>query len=185
MIVAYELAHPTMAASRLHSVMPLYHIHAISINLMASLLSGASCMASPGPQPEPFLLQWLRASSRPTWYSSVPTIHGMLCVGTSRLLFSAPDACLRPPLTLLLAMRALRLTFAESAGLGRNEIVHSLKFARSESSMLPMAVGEKLEQLLGVCISQTYAMTESSMMHGPQTGDSPRAAAARLAGSLA
>ncbi len=54
------------------------------------------------------------------------------------------------------------VAYAESAGLmAEGSFDHALQFARSESSMLPLPVGEKLEQLFGLYVSQTYAMTES------------------------
>ena len=60
------------------NVMPLYHIHGISINLLASLLSGASCIAGPTFNPCAFVTEWLTSKPRPTWYSSVPTIHQLI-----------------------------------------------------------------------------------------------------------
>ena len=112
------------------NVMPLYHIHAISINLLASLVSGAATVAAPGPQPDRFLNAWLQASPSPTWYSAVPTIHQLF------------------------------VRQAEAMGLARLG-GHSLTFVRSESSMLPRPVGEAIEELFGVHVAQTYAMTES------------------------
>ena len=116
----------------LSQVMPLYHIHAISINLLASLVSGASCVAAPGPQPELFLGEWLHASPAPTWYSAVPTVHGLLVRAAKAMDLDQPGA-----------------------------ISHELAFARSESSMLPLPVGQALESIFGIHVSQTYAMTEA------------------------
>lgn len=135
------------------NVMPLYHIHAISINLLASLTSGASTVAAPGFDASHFLADWLVPPSgepartlgavltlaavdhpKPTWYSSVPTIH-----------------------QLILAHAENDTTGTTATALSQ----HALEFVRSESSVLPLPVGERLEALLGVVIAQTYAMTES------------------------
>ena len=125
------------------NVMPLYHIHAISINLLASLVAGAQCVAAPGPQTGRMLTEWLSASPRPTWYSSVPTIHGLLLRSAEAMGLDAPGA-----------------------------IVHSLLFARSESSMLPLPIGRALERLFDLSVSQTYAMTESMPIANNPVGPS-------------
>ena len=57
------------------NVMPLFHIHGLSINVLASLLSGATVIASPGFDPDAFFT-WAGTSIQPpTWYSAVPTMH--------------------------------------------------------------------------------------------------------------
>ena len=55
------------------NVMPLFHIHGLSINVLATLLSGACVLASPGFDPERFF-EWAQLHA-PTWYSAVPTMH--------------------------------------------------------------------------------------------------------------
>ena len=55
------------------NVMPLFHIHGISINVLASLLSGTSVVASPGFDPDTFF-SWAY-QCKASWYSAVPTMH--------------------------------------------------------------------------------------------------------------
>ena len=108
--------------------------------LLASLLSGASCVAGPTFNAKAFITDWLKAEPRPTWYSSVPTIH-QLVLQYSQLPDTAPPR-------------------------------HALKFIRSESSILPLAVGEGIEALFGCHVSQTYAMTESMPIAANPLGES-------------
>ena len=55
------------------NVMPLFHIHGLSINVLATLFSGATVIASPGFDPDAFFT-WAEQCG-PTWYSAVPTMH--------------------------------------------------------------------------------------------------------------
>ena len=54
------------------NVMPLFHIHGLSINVLATLLSGASVVASPGFDPDAF---FMGGAVHAHWYSAVPTMH--------------------------------------------------------------------------------------------------------------
>lgn len=57
------------------NMMPLYHIHGISINVLASLIVGASTLATPGFDASE-AVKWLNAKPlKPNWYSAVPTMH--------------------------------------------------------------------------------------------------------------
>jgi len=55
------------------SVMPLFHIHGLIGAVITSLVSGGSVVCTPGFNAES-IMKWLR-EYRPTWYTSVPTIH--------------------------------------------------------------------------------------------------------------
>ena len=126
------------------NVMPLYHIHAIEINLLASLVAGASTIASPLFDAAKFLDEWLPATAgrtepQPTWYSSVPTIHQMILAHAEARGLIGPSAETR----------------------AAKKLNHALEFVRSESSVLPVPVGERLEALFGTIVAQTYAMTGS------------------------
>ena len=59
--------------------MPLFHIHGISINLLASLLSGASVTPTPGLGNGANFARWLIGGPQPvTWFSCVPTLHALI-----------------------------------------------------------------------------------------------------------
>lgn len=55
------------------NVMPLFHIHGLIGAVITSLVSGGSVVCTPGFNAES-MLKWI-VEYRPTWYTSVPTIH--------------------------------------------------------------------------------------------------------------
>jgi acyl-CoA synthetase (AMP-forming)/AMP-acid ligase II/thioesterase domain-containing protein len=61
------------AADRCLNLMPLFHIHGLVGGLLAPLMAGGSAVCPPTFRPGTFLSA-LR-STRPTWYTAVPTIH--------------------------------------------------------------------------------------------------------------
>jgi oxalate---CoA ligase len=61
------------------NIMPLFHIHGISINLLASLLSGASITPTPGLGDGSSFVRWILSGPQPvTWFSCVPTLHALI-----------------------------------------------------------------------------------------------------------
>eukprot|EP00966_Prymnesium_polylepis_P243070 5621219-Prymnesium_polylepis.1 len=109
--------------------MPLFHIHGISINLLASLFSGASVTPSPGLGDGSSFVRWILGapSKQPavTWFSCVPTLHALILKvveGTPKL------------------------------------HGHSVGFCRSESSALPLPLAQRIEAAFGCFVAQTYAM---------------------------
>jgi acyl-CoA synthetase (AMP-forming)/AMP-acid ligase II/thioesterase domain-containing protein/acyl carrier protein len=69
--VAVELT----AADRCLNVMPLFHLHALSV-LFATVAAGASMVCLPGFQAAKFF-EWMD-TFRPTWYSAAPTLHQLI-----------------------------------------------------------------------------------------------------------
>src|SRR5262249_36682021 len=61
------------AADRCLNLMPLFHIHGLVGGLLAPLVAGGSAVCAPTFRPGAFLPA-LR-STRPSWYTAVPTIH--------------------------------------------------------------------------------------------------------------
>jgi len=57
------------------NVMPLFHIHGLMASLAASLAAGGSVCCTPGFDALKFF-GWLD-EARPTWFSAVPTMHGV------------------------------------------------------------------------------------------------------------
>lgn len=59
------------------NAMPLFHIGGISANLLSSLAVGASVILMPNFDVDLFfeMLTTKRSTSRPTWFSAVPTMH--------------------------------------------------------------------------------------------------------------
>ncbi|NNK62677.1 MAG: AMP-binding protein, partial [Gemmatimonadetes bacterium] len=64
------------------NVMPLFHIHGLMASLAASLAVGGCVVCTPGFDGLRFF-SWLDAV-RPTWYSAVPTMHGMVVARAAR-----------------------------------------------------------------------------------------------------
>jgi acyl-CoA synthetase (AMP-forming)/AMP-acid ligase II/acyl carrier protein len=58
------------------NIMPLHYCHGLNATLMPTLHAGASIVCTPGLDPSRFF-DWL-AEYRPTWYSSVPTMHAAI-----------------------------------------------------------------------------------------------------------
>ncbi|CAK9033700.1 unnamed protein product [Durusdinium trenchii] len=74
------------------NLMPLYHIHGLSVNVLASAMSGSSVVCTPGYKGPDQPTQWL-ASGAASWYSAVPTMHqGIVEAGFSLDEFSATGA---------------------------------------------------------------------------------------------
>jgi acyl-CoA synthetase (AMP-forming)/AMP-acid ligase II len=64
------------------NVMPLFHIHGLMASLAASLAAGGSVFCTPGFDALRFF-GWLD-EARPTWFSAVPTMHGVLVARAAR-----------------------------------------------------------------------------------------------------
>ena len=60
------------------NLMPLFHIHGLSINVLASLSSGSSVIATSGFNAQSVFGSWLQSNPAPTWFSAVPTIFQLL-----------------------------------------------------------------------------------------------------------
>ena len=67
--ISLQLSH----VDRCLNVMPLFHIHGLVAALLASLNAGGSVVCTSGFSESEFF-DWI-AEFRPTWYTSVPTIH--------------------------------------------------------------------------------------------------------------
>ncbi|KAH8070230.1 ligase [Aureococcus anophagefferens] len=115
--------------------MPLFHIHGLSVNILATLLRGASVACELALDPARFLdLARGRTAAPPaSWYSAVPTLHFALAH------VAEPGGPLH-----------------DGAPLPRLEV------ARSCSAALPPSLSERLEAALAPAKAlPTYAMTES------------------------
>jgi acyl-CoA synthetase (AMP-forming)/AMP-acid ligase II len=115
--------------------MPLYHLHGISVNLLASVVAGAAVVCPLGTVNGQRLLRCLR-EHRATWYSATPTHHLALLQAAQA---EQPDVELS------------RLTVP---GLAR------LRFIRNCSAALAAPLARKLRAAFGTAVIPTYAMTE-------------------------
>ena len=114
------------------NIMPLFHIHGISVNVLVTALSGSSLYATTGFAGGEAFFEALLASPQPTWYSAVPTMHIDI------------------------------LNYAEACVAKRGAAPpHKLEFARNCSASLLPSVAQRMEQVLDLEVLPTYAMTES------------------------
>ena len=118
------------------NIMPLFHIHGLVVNVLASISAGSTVICTPGLMggvtAQAFLDRLAQEPFKPTWYSAVPTMHQLI----------------------LLQGEALA---------NQGQIVdHTLHRIRNCSAALLPAVSERMEVLFkGAAILPTYAMTES------------------------
>ena len=117
------------------NLMPLFHIHGLSVNVLATMLAGASVICSPGMGAGGLtatqVVEGLNREPRPTWLSAVPTMHQLI------------------------------LQRAEQLVAGGARIRHSLHTIRNCSAALLPAISERIERVFeGSLVLPTYAMTE-------------------------
>eukprot|EP01043_Picozoa_sp_COSAG02_P006571 COSAG02_NODE_188_length_30307_cov_341.858746_10_plen_469_part_00 len=115
--------------------MPLYHLHGIAVNLLASVVASAAVVCPLDPVNGQRLLRCLR-EHRATWYSATPTHHLALLQAAQA---EQPGVDLQ------------RLTVP---GLTR------LRFIRNCSAALTAPLARKLQTTFSTTVIPSYAMTE-------------------------
>eukprot|EP00929_Paragymnodinium_shiwhaense_P104681 TRINITY_DN69301_c0_g1_i2.p1 TRINITY_DN69301_c0_g1~~TRINITY_DN69301_c0_g1_i2.p1 ORF type:complete len:593 (-),score=135.78 TRINITY_DN69301_c0_g1_i2:66-1844(-) len=116
------------------NAMPLFHIHGLIVNVLASAVAGGQVLCLPGGFNAMRFFDALQAQPQPTWYSAVPTMHLQVLQFAEEEAECSPDG-LPPP--------------------------HKLVLARNCSAALVPSVAEAMEKVLKVSVMPTYAMTES------------------------
>ena len=123
------------------NVMPLFHIGGISGSVLAVLATGGATLFAPPFAPEAFVpLLAAAGARRPTWYSSVPTIH----------------------------MAAYN--YARTLGAAGAAPAHGLRFIRSGAAALSHADACALRDFWGVPVIPTYSMSELMPIAQPREG---------------
>lgn len=106
------------------NVMPLFHIHGLSMVVLASVTAGASVVCTPGFDAQEFF-EWLNRF-KPTWYSAVPTMHQAILqhsavyhpsIANHSLRFIRSESSPLPPQVLLQLERAFGVPVNESFGM--------------------------------------------------------------------
>jgi len=120
------------AADVCNNTMPLFHIHGLIVNVLASAVAGSQVMCLPGV----FQVQKFHAAlvqkPEPNWYSAVPTMHLQI------------------------------LQFAEEVAQEKGKPPENkLELVRNCSAALVPTVAAAMEEVLKVAVMPTYAMTES------------------------
>lgn len=115
-----------------NNTMPLFHIHGLIVNVLASAVAGAQILCLPGVFQVHKFHQALVEKPEPTWYSAVPTMHLQI------------------------------LQFAEEIEKEKGAPPENkLHLIRNCSAALVPTVAEAMEKTLKVDVMPTYAMTES------------------------
>jgi len=114
--------------------MPLFHIHGLIVNVLASAVAGSQLRCLPGSfMPHTFFTA-LSTNPQATWYSAVPTMH----------------------------LQVLELAREEGEERGDGcAAKKSLQLIRNCSAALVPKAAEELEEVFGAAVMPTYAMTES------------------------
>jgi acyl-CoA synthetase (AMP-forming)/AMP-acid ligase II len=115
------------------NIMPLFHIHGLIVNVMASALSGSQCLAVGHRFDSENFHKGIHIWPEPTWYSAVPTMH----------------------------LRILKDAEEEAVRLGGKPRPNQLELLRNCSAALLPSVAEQLEVTMDLAVMPTYAMTES------------------------
>ncbi|MDJ1183276.1 condensation domain-containing protein [Roseofilum casamattae] len=129
------------------NVMPLFHIHGLSVNILGSMLAGASVICTSGlygtENGIADFFSWLQGIDKimPTWYSAVPTMHQTILDYAEEAIAKTGSA---PP--------------------------HSLRLIRNCSAALLPTIAERMESAFDCEILPTYAMTESMPICSPELG---------------
>jgi len=135
--------HELTPADRGYCPLPLFHVNAQVVGVLATLVAGSSLVVDDRFHRSRF---WASAEEfRVTWLNLVPAILGIL---------SETEP---PPET----------------------VTRRVRFARSASAPLPVAVHDRFEARSGIGVLETYGMTEAAS----QIAASPLAAPLRRAGS--
>ncbi|NES04122.1 MAG: AMP-binding protein, partial [Okeania sp. SIO2F4] len=132
------------------NIMPLFHIHGLSVNILASMLAGASVLCTPGLYATENgvgdFFKWLKPEEgsdrkKITWYSAVPTMHQAI------------------------------LEYAEEAIAETGKAPdHSLRLIRNCSAALLPAIADRMATAFNCEVLPTYAMTESMPICSPEVG---------------
>jgi len=117
------------------SMMPLYHIAGISVNLLPSLHAGAAVLILGGVfEAKHFITQLERSpgtvseGAAPSWYFAVPSVHASV--------------------------------ISEAESLGR-PLKHRIRLIRSAGAALDPVLGRKLVSFFGASVTPCYGMTEA------------------------
>eukprot|EP00440_Ansanella_granifera_P038163 gb/GFBE01041407.1/.p1 GENE.gb/GFBE01041407.1/~~gb/GFBE01041407.1/.p1 ORF type:complete len:581 (+),score=145.91 gb/GFBE01041407.1/:1-1743(+) len=114
------------------NTMPLFHIHGLIVNVLASAVAGAQVVCLSGVFQVHKFHAALVAQPEPNWYSAVPTMHLQI------------------------------LQFAEEVAQEKGKPPENkLELIRNCSAALVPTVAAAMEEVLQVAVMPTYAMTES------------------------
>jgi acyl-CoA synthetase (AMP-forming)/AMP-acid ligase II len=134
-----------------YGIMPLFHIGGISASILCSIAVGASITCDGPYNPQLMVEALVKSVPKPTWYSSVPTIH------------NATVAFLRD--------NAHTHTVRDGVWVGSGASSHGLRMIRSGAAALLAADGAAMAKMYGgIPLFPTYSMTEQMPISQPPQG---------------
>nr|MBA2626925.1 AMP-binding protein [Gemmatimonadales bacterium] len=168
------LTHGNLAASARHigatlrlgpsdrclNVMPLFHIHGLIAAALATLASRGSVVCTPGFL-APRFFDWME-STRPTWYTAVPTMHQAILarapdrrdvIAGANLRFVRSSSSALPRQTLTELEQAFRVPVIEAYGM--TEAAHQM-------ASNPLPPGERKPGSVGVAAGPDVAVMDDA-----------------------
>jgi len=142
------------------NIMPLFHIHGLVAAVLASLAAGGTVVCTTGLNAFRFF-SWLD-TTRPTWYTAVPTMHQTLLelaprhraiIGNSRLRFVRSSSASLPPQVMADLEAALGVPVIEAYGM--TEAAHQM-------ASNPLPPGQRLAGLVGKAAGPEIAIMAAS-----------------------
>ena len=164
--------------------MPLFHLHAISINLLATAVSGAALVCAPGAFEAPLFFRLLQGSAmageaaeaaeKAVDGNAAETNGDGRAKADGRAEVAAAEgktpakadaaATPTPTPTWYSAVPTIHQEVLRQAGQAAEHgppLVHTLGLVRNCSAALAPSVAARLEAAMGVTVLTTYAMTEA------------------------
>jgi len=173
-----------------YSVMPLFHIGGLSASILSTLASGgAVCCETMSFNPEKMVDALATSNPKPTWYSSVPTIHNatvqfIKTIGNST---TSRNVATENKYTEYSIMDGSWVAADNNEGKG-----HALRFIRSGAAELLDNDAVALSHMYGdIPVIPTYSMSEQMPITQPPVGkhdmivDKPGSVGVSIAASVA
>jgi|AntRauTorckE5430_2_1112549.scaffolds.fasta_scaffold01905_2 acyl-CoA synthetase (AMP-forming)/AMP-acid ligase II len=180
-----------------YSVMPLFHIGGLSASIISTLVSGGTvCCETMQFNPERMIDALATSNPKPTWYSSVPTIHNATVDFIKTIGENIPDSNANSwensknankYSSYGISSDGIWVPADRNSGKG-----HNLRFIRSGAAELSSADALALSQTYGgIPFIPTYSMSEQMPITQPPTGkydmtdDRPGSVGVPIAASIA
>ena len=178
-----------------YSVMPLFHIGGLSASILGTLASGGAVCCETMPfNPERMVDALATSNPKPTWYSSVPTIHNATVQFIKSIGNSTPtpgassgNVTTENKYTEYGIMDGSWVAAERNEGKG-----HALRFIRSGAAELLNNDAVALSQMYGnIPVIPTYSMSEQMPITQPPVGkhdmidDKPGSVGVSIAASVA
>lgn len=159
------------ASDRCLNLMPLFHIHGLVGGLLAPLGAGGSAICPPTLRPGDFI-RWM-TTTRPTWYTAVPTMHRMV----------ASEVKVRADVTKRYPLRFVRSSSAPLPAQLFDELTHvfgapvleaySMTEAAHQMTCNPLGPGRQKRGTVGIAAGPDVAIMDEAgrLLDQGETGE--------------